>query len=197
MPTPPVPQHCPTPVELDDLELLTSGALGDLALQPAGQPGDAQLPEPVAAQARLGGAVELVDPEGLPLARVSWPGGGGRPADPPPVRPVPRPDADARDSTASSTPDARSSRSATPSPRASSTSCRARSGGPARPGRHRHPVALARGPGPRHRAAAGLLPTRVVAVPLPRTATPRPTTRWRAGGRRTRPATRSTRSPTT
>ena len=30
VPTPPVPQHCPTPVELDDLELLTSGALGDL-----------------------------------------------------------------------------------------------------------------------------------------------------------------------
>ena len=37
VPTPPVPQHCPTPVELDDLELLTSGALG----QPAAfnQPG--------------------------------------------------------------------------------------------------------------------------------------------------------------
>ena len=27
VPTPPVPQHCPTPRELDDLELLTSGAL--------------------------------------------------------------------------------------------------------------------------------------------------------------------------
>ena len=29
----------------------------------------------MAAQARSVGAVELVDPEGLPLARVSWPGG--------------------------------------------------------------------------------------------------------------------------
>jgi sulfate adenylyltransferase len=76
VPTPPVPQHCPTPVELDDLELLTSGALGEAAAfnQP-GSPVTLTLPEPVAAQARSVGAVELVDPEGLPLARVSWPGG--------------------------------------------------------------------------------------------------------------------------
>ena len=76
VPTPPVPQHCPTPVELDDLELLTSGALGDLtAFNQPGSPVTLTLPEPVAAQARSVGAVELVDPEGLPLARVSWPGG--------------------------------------------------------------------------------------------------------------------------
>jgi sulfate adenylyltransferase len=76
VPTPPVPQHCPTPVELDDLELLTSGALGDLrAFNQPGSPITLVLPEPVAAQARAIGAVELVDPEGLPLARVSWPDG--------------------------------------------------------------------------------------------------------------------------
>jgi len=74
--TPPVPQHCPTPVELDDLELLASGALGaQRAFNELGSPVTLTLPEPVAAQARAVGAVELVDPEGLPLARVSWPDG--------------------------------------------------------------------------------------------------------------------------
>jgi sulfate adenylyltransferase len=76
VPTPPVPQHCPTPVELDDLELLVSGALGDLrSFNQPGSPVTLTLPEPVATEARVVGAVELVDPEGLPLARVSWPGG--------------------------------------------------------------------------------------------------------------------------
>ncbi len=76
MPTPPVPQHCPTPAELDDLELLTIGALGEpTAFNQPGSPVTLTLPEPVAAQAQSVGAVELVDPEGLPLARVSWPGG--------------------------------------------------------------------------------------------------------------------------
>jgi sulfate adenylyltransferase len=76
VPTPPVPQHSPTPVELDDLELLTSGALGEpRAFNQPGSPVRLRLPEPLAAQARSVGAVELVDPEGLPLARVSWPGG--------------------------------------------------------------------------------------------------------------------------
>jgi sulfate adenylyltransferase len=76
VPTPPVPQHAPTPVELDDLELLTSGALGEpRAFNQPGSPITLVLPEPVAAQATAAGAVELVDPEGLPLAQVSWPGG--------------------------------------------------------------------------------------------------------------------------
>src|SRR3954470_6430816 len=76
VPTPPVPQYCPTPVELDDLELLASGALGDLrAFNQPGSPVTLVLPEPVAAEARAVGAVELVDPEGVPLARVSWPAG--------------------------------------------------------------------------------------------------------------------------
>ena len=58
-------QHCPTPTELDDLELLVSGAYAPLTR--FNEPGSVvtlDLPE---------GAVEaeLVDPEGLPLARVS------------------------------------------------------------------------------------------------------------------------------
>ena len=58
-------QHCPTPTELDDLELLVSGAYAPLSR--FNEPGSAvtlDLPD---------GAVEaeLVDPEGLPLARVS------------------------------------------------------------------------------------------------------------------------------
>ncbi len=76
MQTPPVPQYFPTPVELDDLELLSSGALGDLrTFNQPGSPVTLTLPEGLAAEARSGGAVEIVDPEGLPLARVSWPGG--------------------------------------------------------------------------------------------------------------------------
>ena len=51
MPIPPVPQHCPSPVELDDLELLSSGALGDLdSFNQPGSPVTLELPEPVAAQ---------------------------------------------------------------------------------------------------------------------------------------------------
>ncbi|MXG89912.1 adenylyl-sulfate kinase [Nocardioides flavescens] len=70
------PQHCPTPVELDDLELLTSGALPDVrAFNEPGSVLALHLPDGVDAAAREAGAVELVDPEGLPLARVAWPEG--------------------------------------------------------------------------------------------------------------------------
>lgn len=72
----PVPQHCPTPVELDDLELILSGAVpGTDGFNQPGSPLTLTLPEPVGASANAAGAVELVDPEGLPLARVDWPGG--------------------------------------------------------------------------------------------------------------------------
>jgi sulfate adenylyltransferase len=64
----PVPNHCPSPRELDDLELLLNGAMAPqqgfddvVTLDLSGVPGD--------------GHVELVDPEGLPLARVD---GSGR-----------------------------------------------------------------------------------------------------------------------
>ena len=62
---PPTPQHCPTPRELDDLELLTSGALAPLTgFNLASSPVTLQLPADLA-DAEV---VELVDPEGLPLA---------------------------------------------------------------------------------------------------------------------------------
>ena len=67
-----LPQHCPTPRELDDLELLISGALAPLrAFNEPGSPVTLGLPEDVALAAEEAGGVELVDPEGLPLAVVS------------------------------------------------------------------------------------------------------------------------------
>ena len=68
------PQYSPTPRELDDLELISTGALPG----PFNAPGSVvtlSLPDDVAAAATEAGAVEIVDPEGLPLATVSWPGG--------------------------------------------------------------------------------------------------------------------------
>ena len=83
-----LPQFCPTPRELDDLELLATGALAPLtsftvlSAGPAGGRGASEaslisltLPEDVHAAAEAAGGVELVDPEGLPLARVTVPGG--------------------------------------------------------------------------------------------------------------------------
>jgi sulfate adenylyltransferase len=58
-------QHCPSPTELDDLELLVSGAYAPLIR--FNEPGSVvtlDLPDGVT-------EAELVDPEGLPLARVS------------------------------------------------------------------------------------------------------------------------------
>jgi len=66
----PVPQHCPTPRELDDLELLTHGAFGLPGFEGAGGLVTLHVPPSVAAAATAAGALELVDPEGLPLARV-------------------------------------------------------------------------------------------------------------------------------
>ncbi|MET8523420.1 adenylyl-sulfate kinase [Nocardioides sp. NPDC004968] len=67
-------QFSPTPRELDDIELIVSGALPG----PLNAPGSAltlALPASVAESAAADGAVEIVDPEGLPLARVTWPAG--------------------------------------------------------------------------------------------------------------------------
>ncbi len=66
------PQHCPSQRELDDLELLSHGALGH---PPRFDLPETQvtlhLPSEVAEQAQAAGAVELVDPEGVPLATVA------------------------------------------------------------------------------------------------------------------------------
>ena len=57
-------QHCPTPTELDDLELLVSGAYAPIErFDEPGSPVTLALPDGAA-------EAELVDPEGLPLARV-------------------------------------------------------------------------------------------------------------------------------
>ncbi len=68
----PLPQHCPTPRELDDLELLTHGALAPLTGF-EGPDGLVTLSAPaaVAAAAQAAGTLELVDPEGVPLATVT------------------------------------------------------------------------------------------------------------------------------
>jgi sulfate adenylyltransferase len=66
----PVPQQfCPTPRELDDLELLVNGALAPLTS--FNEPGSAvtlNLPKDLG---DAKGEIELVDPEGLPLALIS------------------------------------------------------------------------------------------------------------------------------
>ena len=65
MSSPALPQHCPTPRELDDLELLLTGALAPTAgFDEPGSPITLTLPPALADAAE----VELVDPEGLPLA---------------------------------------------------------------------------------------------------------------------------------
>ena len=64
-------QFCPSPRELDDLELLTTGALAPLtAFNQPGSPVTLTLPADLAGEPE----VELVDPEGLPLAVVSGSG---------------------------------------------------------------------------------------------------------------------------
>ena len=64
---PPLPQYHPSPRELDDLELLTSGAVSPTTrFNEPGSPITLTLPPEL-----TGTEVELVDPEGLPLARVT------------------------------------------------------------------------------------------------------------------------------
>jgi sulfate adenylyltransferase len=64
----PAPQYCPSPRELDDLELLLAGALAPRTTFDVSDPGvTLALPAELADAP----AVELVDPEGLPLALLS------------------------------------------------------------------------------------------------------------------------------
>ena len=68
VPDTPAPQHCPTPRELDDLQLLATGALAPVTrFGEPGSPVTLDLPGSLADAP----VVELVDPEGLPLARVT------------------------------------------------------------------------------------------------------------------------------
>ena len=64
----PTPQYCPSPRELDDLELLLSGAHAPRARFDALV--SLHLPDDLR-DAAEGDGVELVDPEGLPLALIS------------------------------------------------------------------------------------------------------------------------------
>ena len=76
MPKPPAPQHHPSPRELDDLELLLGGALHPTTgFNEPGSPVTLHLPpDVVVAATAAGGTLELVDPEGLPLAEVDLDG---------------------------------------------------------------------------------------------------------------------------
>ncbi|WP_246159527.1 adenylyl-sulfate kinase [Nocardioides antri] len=72
MSRPPLPQHCPSPRELDDLELLAVGAMAPtVGFNEPGSPVTIALPDALASEVEAGGAVELVDPEGLPLATLT------------------------------------------------------------------------------------------------------------------------------
>ena len=66
----PSPSTARRPRELDDLELLSHGALGHAGFEGPGSPVTLHVPTAVATAAVDAGAIELVDPEGLPLARV-------------------------------------------------------------------------------------------------------------------------------
>ena len=63
----PAPQYCPSPRELDDLELLLHGGLEPLATFEAEGPISLELPPDLQGSDEI----ELVDPEGLPLARLT------------------------------------------------------------------------------------------------------------------------------
>ncbi|MCA0290267.1 MAG: adenylyl-sulfate kinase [Actinobacteria bacterium] len=65
------PQYCPPPDVLDDLELLRRGVYGPEATIQPGTAVSVHLPAPIAEQAQGAGAVEIVDPEGVPVARLA------------------------------------------------------------------------------------------------------------------------------
>lgn len=63
----PTPQFCPSPRELADLELLLNGGLAPLSTFSDDSPVRLALPEDL----RDAPELELVDPEGLPLALLT------------------------------------------------------------------------------------------------------------------------------
>ncbi|WP_323791927.1 adenylyl-sulfate kinase [Nocardioides sp.] len=75
MSDPSLPQLCPSPRELDDLELLVAGAFAPVvAFNEPGSPITLAVPADLQDEE----TIELVDPEGLPLARVTRRADGAR-----------------------------------------------------------------------------------------------------------------------
>ncbi|MEI2777009.1 MAG: adenylyl-sulfate kinase [Tetrasphaera sp.] len=68
---PSLPQFCPPHDVLDDLELLRSGILAPEHDVAPGGPVSVHLPAEVAVPAQGAGGVEIVDPEGVPFARLA------------------------------------------------------------------------------------------------------------------------------
>src|SRR5690606_27155472 len=62
-----LPQHCPSARELDDLELFAVGALAPARFEDADGLITLVVPEAIADAARTEGALELVEPEGMPI----------------------------------------------------------------------------------------------------------------------------------
>ena len=172
-------QYHPGPRELDDLELLTSGALHPTTrFNEPGSPVTLTLPADLAGEPE----VELVDPEGLPLARVAADGSvtALTHAQHGPFRRLyltpPR--------RASSTPAPPSCRSPTPSTRTSSPAWqRSRAGWCwsrwSATARRRCRASACCGPAWRRPHGSATPPWSP--YPWRRTATPRPTTRWASG----------------
>lgn len=71
----PLPQYCPPPDVLDDLELLRTGVVAPLDRVAPGSIVSLRLPADVAGKALAAGGVEVVDPEGVPVARLAADGG--------------------------------------------------------------------------------------------------------------------------
>jgi sulfate adenylyltransferase len=70
-----LPTHCPTQRELDDLELLLSGALAPIStFNTPSSPITLELSEELQTKWQEAGALDLIDPEGLPLARLETSG---------------------------------------------------------------------------------------------------------------------------
>ena len=181
MSTPPRPQHCPSPRELDDLELLTHRRAWRRTAA-FNEPGSPDHPGPPARRGRGregGRGGRAGRPRGAAARAGRRPGRRGRAADARPVRPVPAALPHPRRRPARVRRRAPSCRSPTPSP-SSDLAAPARPPGPlraARPGRRRHARPLPGRPGPGH-PGRGRAPAdaAVVAVPSPPTATRRPTT---------------------
>ncbi|WP_181642555.1 adenylyl-sulfate kinase, partial [Nocardioides massiliensis] len=66
-----LPQHCPSARELDDLELFAVGALAPARFESADGVLTLVVPDAVGVAAVEAGTLELVEPEGTPIARVT------------------------------------------------------------------------------------------------------------------------------